>query len=227
MQGDRIRKAGRAASLVAAVLGLSAGTAQAQSASLLGVPGVRAELTLATNSWYFLEVEPPPEIQLYDLITVVVDEKSQVISEGEMDRRVQSNMLARIQDWFRLDGFDIRPAPQFGGDPTIGVQLNSRYKAEATLETADGLRFRIASSVVDIRPNGNLVLEGHRTITNNDEVWEYSISGIVRREDVAPDNTVLSGRSKLVTDTNKAREERTTALLTGAQKARSLRSPTK
>ncbi len=91
-----------------------------------------------------------------------------------------------------MEGFDIKPAPQSEGDPTIQAELNSRFKAEMGLETRDGMKFRMAAEVVDIRPNGNLVLEGHRSIRNNDEVWEYSISGIVRREDLAPDNTILS-----------------------------------
>ena len=46
--------------------------------------------------------------------------------------------------------------------------------------------------MVDIRPNGNLVIEARRTIQNNDETWEQCLTGTVRREDVTPDNKVLS-----------------------------------
>ncbi len=56
----------------------------------------------------------------------------------------------------------------------------------------DGLKLRIPARVVDIRPNGHLVLEAHQTIRNNEEIWERSISGIVRPEDILPNNTVLS-----------------------------------
>ena len=41
-------------------------------------------------------------------------------------------------------------------------------------------------------PNGNLVLEAHRTIRNNHEYWLHSLSGICRREDIGPGNIVLS-----------------------------------
>ena len=170
----------------------NAAPVHAQSASLLGAPGERQGLTLANNSWFFLEVEPPPELRLHDIVTVIVDEKSQVISEAEVDRRKTANLAAQLQDWIRLEGFDIKPAPQSEGDPTIEGSVNSRYRAKSELETRDGMKFRIATEVVDIRPNGNLVLEGHRSIKNNNEVWEYSLSGIIRREDLAPDNTVLS-----------------------------------
>ena len=48
-----------------------------------------------------------------------------------------------------------------------------------------------------------MIVEGRRTIENNSEVWEYSINGEIREQDVMPDNTIFSenisptcGRSK-------------------------------
>jgi flagellar L-ring protein precursor FlgH len=46
--------------------------------------------------------------------------------------------------------------------------------------------------VVDIRPNGTLVIEGHAKVTVDEEDWELSLSGIVRSEDIMPNNTVKS-----------------------------------
>ena len=54
------------------------------------------------------------------------------------------------------------------------------------------MKFRISARVVDIRPNGHLVLEAHETVHQNEDTWERSISGIIRPEDVLPNNTVLS-----------------------------------
>jgi flagellar L-ring protein precursor FlgH len=50
----------------------------------------------------------------------------------------------------------------------------------------------MAVNIVDIQPNGNLVLEGHQTIRNNEEEWRLSITGICRREAIQPDRTVTS-----------------------------------
>ena len=46
--------------------------------------------------------------------------------------------------------------------------------------------------VVDVRPNGNLVLEAHKHVQQNNEIFDASLSGVVRRQDVLPNNTVLS-----------------------------------
>ena len=170
------------------------GSAEAQSASLYGAPGVRPPLVMSDSSWYFRQLDPPKQIQVEDIVTVLVDVKSQLISEGEVQRRKRALVDARLQDWLRLDGLAIKPAPQADGDPRIRGSINSELRSEMELETRDSLRFSISARVADIRPNGNLVLEARRYIRNNNEEWEQQLSGIVRREDVLPNNTVLSER---------------------------------
>ena len=81
--------------------------------------------------------------------------------------------------------------------PTVGGQqingtLQGQFQAQSNLDTKDLMQFSIEARVVDIRPNGHLVLEGHQTMINNEERWRPRISGIVRPEDVLPNNTILS-----------------------------------
>jgi flagellar L-ring protein precursor FlgH len=109
-----------------------------------------------------------------------------------MDRRKKAHGKWALTDWITLDNFMLRPDKQGGGDPMIAGEVDTKYQAEAELETRDSMKFRIACHVVDIRPNGSIVLEGHRNIRNNFEVWEMSLSGTVRPEDIMPDNTVES-----------------------------------
>jgi len=181
-----------AAMFLFAMASLGTATARAQSSSLFGAPGERNALTLEDSSWFYIKVPPPREVQLYDLITIIVNEKSQLISEGDVQRRKQANLKAQLLDWIQLSGLDLKPAAQNDGDPTIQGKLQSRLQAQSDLETRDSLQFTIAATVVDIRPNGNLVVEAHRDIENNNEVWHYSLTGMVRPEDVTPANTVLS-----------------------------------
>ncbi|HCS52341.1 MAG TPA: flagellar biosynthesis protein FlgH, partial [Planctomycetaceae bacterium] len=49
-----------------------------------------------------------------------------------------------------------------------------------------------AATIVDIRPNGNIVLEARKSIDANDDLWEYTLHGEIRFEDIAVNNTVLS-----------------------------------
>ena len=58
----------------------------------------------------------------------------------------------------------------------------------ASSTRAGGGRVEIAGRVHD----GTLVLEGHAKVTVDEEDWELSLSGIVRPEDIMPNNTVKS-----------------------------------
>jgi flagellar L-ring protein precursor FlgH len=177
--------------VVVALLG-STHRVEAQSSSLLGTPGRRAPLTLADSVIY---VPPPPPAKVLkknDIVTILVDERSQMLSEGEVDRRKNAQYNAALKDWIVIDNLNLRPSPQSQGDPKISAQLNSRYRAEGGIETTDNLSFRIAARVVDVLPNGNLRLEARRRIRVNREVWEYFLLGEIRPEDVQPSNQILS-----------------------------------
>ncbi len=152
-----------------------------------------APVTLAQGSWYYRQLPPPKEIRINDIVKIRVDEKSQMLAEGDMERRKTALYNAVLKDWIGLEGLRaIRPDPQTEGDPHIQGQLNQLFRAEAEMETRESMTFDIAATVVDIRPNGNLVLEAHKVIRNNDETWEYSLAGICRREDITPGNVLLS-----------------------------------
>lgn len=169
-----------------------AAVARAQSASLWGAPDGRAPLTLHAGSWSYIETEAPREIRVHDILTVIVNERSQVVSDAEMDRRKQSNINAQLLEWVELNGLSLQPAPMNKGPLAVQGQLNNQYRAQGNLEYRDAMKFYIAAEVVDIRPNGNLVLEAHRQVKFNNEVWDSSLTGIVRPQDVKPDNTVMS-----------------------------------
>jgi len=173
------------------VVGMAA-DATAPSSPSQGSPSRPRPMTLSEASWHYQPPEEPRELRLNDLIVVMVDEKTQVTSEGEMDRRKKADATYKLKDWIVLDGLAVRPDPQSHGDPTIAGEMQSKYRAESELETRDSMKFRIACRVVDIRPNGTLLLEGRRQIQNNDESWEMWLMGSIRPEDVLPNNTVLS-----------------------------------
>lgn len=191
------RPAARNRFVVAANLGLLACAAPlwAQDSSLLNQPPPRhgaAPLRLEDSSFLYQQPQPPKTLRLNDIVTIVVNVNSRVLSEGEMDARKRAQLDAVLSDWIKFSGGDLIPDAQRRGDPRVSGQYNSRFRAEGDLESRDSMTFTIAAKVVDIRPNGNLVIEARRTIENNAEMWQQSLTGTIRREDVSPDNKVLS-----------------------------------
>jgi len=183
-------------SLIAIILAVAATAAPiaAQDSSLLHRAPVAAQSGLPREhiSFIYRKPIPPPTLELHDIVTVVVSIRSSVLSEGEVEHRKRVQHLAILADWLRLDGLSLKPAPQNDGDPIVDYQQNNQFRAEAELETRNFVDFTIAAEVVDIRPNGNLVIEARQQFRNNEELWERALTGEIRREDVAPDNKVES-----------------------------------
>ena len=129
---------------------------------------------------------------MHDIVTVVVSEKNQLVSNGQVQRRRTAEYDAKLADWIKFKGAKIELTNPANGEPEIQGDLNVQNQAQMQLQTNDALLFRIAATVADIRPNGTFVIEARRVIRDNDELWEQSLSGIIRREDVLPNNTVMS-----------------------------------
>ena len=171
----------------------------AQDSSLLhAAPQMQPEqqgMTLQTGSFIYRELPPnarPRELLQHDIVTVIVDYRTRMLSEGDAENRKTNSLNAVLSSWIRFDGKDLKPAAQSDGDPRIAGTYNSQYRAESDVELRDSLTFEVAAEVIEVRPNGNLYIEGNQTIQNNEEEWRIFISGEVDRQAISPDRTVSS-----------------------------------
>ena len=160
-------------------------------AAAVAAPAQRGT-SLAQASWTYEAPAEPKQFRLHDQITVMVSEKSVVESDGQIDRRKQANGKLTLEDWILLRHFSLIKDPQSTGDPKVSGSMENKYRAQADLQTRDSMTFKIACQIVDMRPNGTMVLEGRKSVYNNAESWEQCVTGVVRAEDVLPNNTVLS-----------------------------------
>ena len=155
-------------------------------------PGL-ARVQPPTTSWYEIPLPPPKEVRVNDNITIRVDVATRMTSDAEWQRRKNAKYDALLNDWIMLDGLRaVKPAPQSDGDQRVQGNLNVQNRSQGELETTQALKFEITATVASILPNGNVVLEAHSTVRINDELWQHSLSGVCRREDIGPGNLVLS-----------------------------------
>ncbi len=124
--------------------------------------------------------------QVGDVITVLLDERynSTRKSVGNLSRESSNDafvpalgkVLSPILGTMNLAGAKIN---QKGGGDTV---------QDATLSGA------VAVAVVEIMGNGNLVLRGEKQLALSEGSEVIQVAGIVRADDVAPNNTVQSRR---------------------------------
>ncbi|TWT91920.1 Flagellar L-ring protein precursor [Neorhodopirellula pilleata] len=157
------------------------------------LPNIDPAIGMRGVSWTYQPAPPLRQFRVHDIVAIRVDEISRTMAEGDAQKRRNSLFSAVLSDWIKLTRNGIVPDPMAQGDPTVASQSQSNFRAEASIESRESFTFNIAARIVDIRPNGNLVLEAREKFRHNDNLWETTLSGICRAQDIGPDNVVLSG----------------------------------
>jgi flagellar L-ring protein precursor FlgH len=122
-----------------------------------------------------------------DILTVSVQEQTSVKNEDKVERRNDTSLAARLEAFTLSDKvFKENVLPKFD------VRKESDFQGESKQNSGSDVRASIAVVVVDVQPNGNLVVAGTRSVQVNDETRTLRISGVVRSLDVSPNNTVSS-----------------------------------
>ncbi len=77
---------------------------------------------------------------------------------------------------------------------TVSMNGADSFDGEGTSTQSNSLAGSITVTVVDVRANGNLVVQGDKTLRLNQGDERVLISGVVRPADIATDNSVTSDR---------------------------------
>lgn len=101
----------------------------------------------------------------------------------------------------KKSGVNFNAGPLLGANPTLKgreltttLEQNRTFDGSADADQSNSLQGNITVTVAEVLPNGNLIVRGEKWITLNRGDEFIRISGIVRPEDVAPDNTIVSTR---------------------------------
>ena len=127
--------------------------------------------------------------QVGDVITVLLNESTQAARSqvGSISRNSTNDMLS--------------PGLAVLGNKLGGVMKGTDFsktdisnKGTGTADQTASLTGSVAVSVVEVMPNGNLVLRGEKQLALTEGSEIIQVAGIIRPDDVAPNNTVQSRR---------------------------------
>lgn len=73
-----------------------------------------------------------------------------------------------------------------------GASFSGSFDGSGSTTRSGTLTATLTAVVTKVLPNGNLWIEGQRQVNINSEKEKITLSGVIRPEDIGPDNTVLS-----------------------------------
>ncbi|MDX1795493.1 MAG: flagellar basal body L-ring protein FlgH [Hydrogenovibrio sp.] len=82
--------------------------------------------------------------------------------------------------------------PGLGSGIGVGYGSDGSFNGKSDIKQNSSLTGAIAVTVVEVIPNGNLVIRGEKWITIHDGEEVIRFAGIIRPQDIRPDNTIDS-----------------------------------
>lgn len=79
-----------------------------------------------------------------------------------------------------------------GEMPALKTMSKQNFDGGGSINNSEKITTRIGVRVVDVLPNGNLVIEGQRSTSFSGESQDVVLRGVVRAEDITPNNTLFS-----------------------------------
>ncbi len=135
--------------------------------------------------------------RLNDLITIRVLET--IAGSGKADTKTarKSDVDAGVDTIFGIPpDLNLKNlyGKGFGFKPSVKGSADSDFQGSGATTREGKLIGTITAKVVEVMPNGNLVIESRKEITINHEKQILVLMGMIRPEDVMFDNTVLSSK---------------------------------
>jgi flagellar L-ring protein precursor FlgH len=126
-----------------------------------------------------------------DILTVFIDIDDEADLENETER-TRSNSENAGLDAFLGNELELAEIFSEGIDNTnlIGMDSTSRSAGQGSTEREEEVRMKLAATVTQILPNGNMVIQGRQEVRVNFEKRVLELAGIIRPEDITTENAI-------------------------------------
>lgn len=126
-----------------------------------------------------------------DIITIVVSEISSASKQADTATGRSTAMSAGMPNFLGLEKAGML-TNNMDLSKLLNANVDSKYAGTGSTSRTEKLSATLSAKVIDVLPNGNLLVEGRRNIKVNNEDQEIILEGVVRQRDIGTDNTVNS-----------------------------------
>jgi flagellar L-ring protein precursor FlgH len=121
-----------------------------------------------------------------DVVTIRVSETTQAVASADATSSKSTSATAGFDNLFGVEK-KIKELPSM-----VAGKSDSSFEGKGSTSRATKLETSLTARVIDVLPNGYLVVEGKREIRVNNESQSVYLTGVVRPEDINANNVVPS-----------------------------------
>jgi flagellar L-ring protein precursor FlgH len=126
-----------------------------------------------------------------DILTVIVTINDQAQIQNETKRSRDNSDTANATNFLGFESHLHNWLPK-AVSPTSLIDTASTLSndGKGSIARQEQIDLRVAAEIIQVLPNGNLVLQGKQQVDVNYDLRELNINGIIRPQDISADNTV-------------------------------------
>lgn len=155
-------------------------------------PARRINPVYESHAWISVAPEAPRLYRVNDLITVIVRQQRSFQVEADLKSEKKWDLRSQLEEFLKFTDGGVGSAAFRRGMPNVDFSWKDKLDNKGDTSRQDRLTTRITVRVIDVKPNGLLVLEGRGRIKHDEEISTITITGTCRKDDITADNTVLS-----------------------------------
>jgi flagellar L-ring protein precursor FlgH len=126
-----------------------------------------------------------------DIVTIVVQENN----TASKDNSTTTSKTTSVND--SISSFLYPPSAsglltKKGQLPALAMNSANNFSGGGKIANSETITAQIAVRVIDVLPNGNLVIEGHKQTSFAGESQDAVLRGVIRQADISAANTIYS-----------------------------------
>lgn len=126
-----------------------------------------------------------------DILTVTLDIKDKAELDNESERKRQSGENAGLAALLGYEADLAAVLPDtVNNNALIGAEADSNFKGTGKIDREEKIQLKLAATVMQILPNGNMVVQGRQEVRVNYEKRILEFAGVIRPQDITINNTI-------------------------------------
>jgi len=155
-----------------------------------------AHESIYATSLIAIKPPDPREYHENDLITIEVAEISNIKREQTLDTEKKYDNDAAMATLDTIRQFIELRSPLAAVNPSKSnvADTKAKFEGDGEYERKERITARITARVLEVKPNGTLLLEAKTSIQTDEETQTILLAGLCRSEDVSKRNSVSSSQ---------------------------------